>query len=67
MRIIVKRDQDSAEIAIDTKDCRYPYAIRDAISLALREEGYMDDTINEVFGIMPDCAKSPSEEHEADK
>ena len=53
MKIIVKRKNDerhSPIVTIDTKTCHYPYAIRDALELALELDGYDKGTINEVFG-----------------
>jgi len=56
MKIIIKKNDQTAEFTIDTKDCHYPYAVRDAIELALELDGYTEETIKEVFGIMPDRA-----------
>ena len=56
MKIIIERDQSETEtpiVTIDTKTCYYPYAIRDAIELALEIDGYSKETINEVFGRTP--------------
>lgn len=59
MKIIVdKNTPDSRQFAtveIDTKHCYYPYAIRDAIQLALELDGFSKETINEVFYQMPDA------------
>jgi hypothetical protein len=55
--IIDNTDFDSTQrplVTIDTHTCTYPYAIRNAIELALQLDGYSKETINEVFGIMPD-------------
>lgn len=41
-------------VTIDTDACTYPYAIRDAIKLALELDGYSLETINEVLGITQD-------------
>tara|TARA_X000001382_G_C3176557_1_gene181139 strand:+ start:326 stop:766 length:441 start_codon:yes stop_codon:yes gene_type:complete len=57
MKIIIERNQSEIQtpiVTIDTKTCHYPYAIRGAIELALEIDGYSKETINEVFGIMPD-------------
>jgi hypothetical protein len=57
MKIVIepnKNERQTPEVIIDTKTCYYPYAIRDAIELALELDGYDKATINEVFGIMPD-------------
>lgn len=52
MKIIIERNQSESQtpiVTIDTKTCHYPYAIRDAIELALELDGYSKETINEVF------------------
>jgi len=57
MKIIIERNQSERQtpiVTIDTKTCDYPYAIRDAMKLALELDGYTKETINEVFGIYPD-------------
>ena len=58
MRIIIdNRDFDSTQrplVTIDTHTCIYPYAIRNAIELALKLDGHDEATIKEIFGIMPD-------------
>ena len=57
MKIIIERNQSESQtpiVTIDTKTCHYPYAIRNAIELALEIDGYSKETIREVFGIMPD-------------
>jgi len=58
MKIIIDRNfeetSQSPIITIDTKTCYYPNAIRQAIQFALEMEGHSKETINEVFGIMPD-------------
>ena len=59
MKIIIKRDEQTAKHTIDTKNCHYPYAIRNAIELALELDGYTKETIREVFGIMPDAIPEP--------
>jgi len=64
MIIIMKGSSESQTpiVTIDTKTCHYPYAIRDAIKLALEIDGYSKETINEVFGIMSDVeCKAESE------
>ena len=59
MRIIIdNRDFDSTQrplVTIDTHTCTYPYAIRNAIKLALELDGYTKETINEVLGITQDA------------
>lgn len=59
MKIIIKRNEQTAKHIIDTKNCHYPYAIRNAIELALELDGYTKETIKEVFGIMPDTSNEP--------
>ena len=57
MKIIIERNQSDSQtpiVTINTETCHYPYAIRNAIQLALEIDGYSKETINEVFGIMPD-------------
>jgi hypothetical protein len=53
MKIIIDRNtpdsRQSAVVEIDTKYCYYPYAIREAIELALKIDGYDERTIDEVF------------------
>lgn len=36
-------------VTIDTKTCHYPYAIADALELALKLDGYDESTIKQVF------------------
>ena len=56
------KESQTPIVTIDTKTCHYPYAIRNAIELALEIDGYTKETINEVFGIMPDVeCKAESE------
>lgn len=53
MKIIIDRNtpdsRQSAVVEIDTKYCHYPYAIREAIELALKLDGYDERTIDDVF------------------
>jgi len=53
MKIIIDRNtpdsRQSAVVEIDMKHCYYPYAIREAIELALKLDGYDERTIDEVF------------------
>jgi hypothetical protein len=60
MRIIIER-KEQAEVIIDTENCVYPWAFRNAIEEALRIEGFEQSMINEIFGIMTD-AVSPEEQ-----
>lgn len=57
MIIKVIRERAGNEITIDTAKCQYPWALREAIELALSLDGYSQDMINEVFGIMPDVVE----------
>jgi|GEM_PF-1149151 len=59
MKIIINRKEESQtpKVTINTKDCHYPYAIRHAIETALELDGHDEDTIKEIFGIMPDTVK----------
>ena len=54
MKIIIDRNSQRPIVTIDTKNSYYPYAIRDAMKLALELDGHSKETINEVFGIYPD-------------
>ena len=57
MKIIIERNQSESQtpiVTIDTKTCHYPYAIKNAIELAMEIDGYSKETINEVFGRMPE-------------
>ena len=77
MKIIIDRNtpdsRQSAVVEIDTKHCYYPYAIREAIELALKLDGYDERTIDDVFcrervdakqekGCV-DCIEPKSDEH----
>jgi len=55
MKIIIESTQESQTpiVIIDTKNCHYPYAIRDSIKLALEIEGHSKEIIEEVFNIYP--------------
>ena len=60
MKIIVKRNEQEAEVTIDLKDVYHPYAIRDAIQLALEIDGFTEEIIAEVFNQMPDAKCEPT-------
>lgn len=69
MKITVERNEDEMQlpcVTIDTAKCKYPHAIRNALSLALELDGYDTNTINEVFNQMPD-AKCSTEELNLDE
>ena len=57
MKIVIKRNEQQPEVTFDLKDVHYPYAIRDAIQLALEIDGFTKETIAEVFNQMPDVKK----------
>ncbi|MCK9319403.1 hypothetical protein [Methanoculleus sp.] len=67
MKIIIDRnslsERQSAVVTVDTKHCHYPYAIREAIELAMELDGYTKETIDEVFGrrMAKTCVKSDEE------
>lgn len=56
MKIVIDKKDESQtpKVIIDTKKCYYPYAIKNAIELALELDGHDKDTIAEIFGRMPD-------------
>lgn len=65
MKITINRTNEERQMAIitiDTKSCNYPYAIREALELALKLDGYSNDTIDEVFAINQDCKKEVTNE-----
>ena len=62
LKIVVRRNEQQPEITIDLKGVHYPYAIRDAIQLALEIEGFTKETILEVFNQMPDTKCEPSKD-----
>jgi len=65
MIITINRTNEERQIAIvtiDTKSCNYPYAIREALELALKLDGYSNDTIDEVFERNQDCKKKVTNE-----
>jgi hypothetical protein len=65
MRIIIDRTNEERQtpiVTIDTKSCNYPNAIREALELALKLDGYTDNTIDEVFGRNQDSKKEVTNE-----
>jgi hypothetical protein len=65
MKITINRtneERQTAIVTIDTKSCNYPYAIREALELALKLDGYSNDTIDEVFQRNQDCKKQVTNE-----
>jgi hypothetical protein len=69
MKIIINRKGESQtpKVTIDLKTCHYPYAIRNAIELALELDGYTQSTIKEVFNQMTDVKCEPSPDLERQK
>lgn len=61
MKIIIKRNEQTPEITIDLKDVNYTYAIIDALRLAMKIDGFTQETINDVFNLGKDV-KSQAEE-----
>ena len=57
MKIVIKRNNQLAQHTIDTKDCRYTYAIREAFRLAMELDGFSEEAIKQVFnkGIGAEC------------
>jgi hypothetical protein len=73
MKITINRNssdnRQSPIVTIDTTPCTYPYAIREAIELALSLDGYTQETINEVFYRIQDntLCKENTEDDRGDK
>lgn len=65
MKIIIDNNtsdsRQSAIVEIDTKHCQYPYAIREALELALKLDGYSQETISAVFNSEFEDAKKIAE------
>lgn len=57
-------ERQSPVVTIDTSTCHHPYAIRDALKLALELDGYDKDTINDVLGLQEDVKVAPRKEPE---
>jgi hypothetical protein len=55
-------ERQSPTVKIDTKNCHYPYAIRNALKLALELDGYDKGTINDTLGLQEDVKVAPEEE-----
>lgn len=65
MKIIIDKGNQESQtpiITIDTKNCYYPYAIRNSLEIALQMDGFDKETINEIFGIMPDTKLCSNEQ-----
>jgi len=63
MKLIIERNQNerqSANVTIDTKGLIYPYAIREALELALELDGHTKQDIAEVFNQGMDAKCEPS-------
>jgi len=71
MKIIINNNhnddsRESAIVEINTKHCNYPYSIRESLELALKLDGYTQETINKVFNQEnEDAKKCVSEEFQA--
>ena len=58
--------RESAIVEINTKHCHYPYSIRESLELALKLDGYSQETISKVFNQEnEDAKKIVSEEFQA--
>jgi len=70
MKIIINNNhnddsRESAIVEINTKHCNYPYSIRESLELALKLDGYTQETINKVFNQEnEDAKKNVSEEYQ---
>ena len=65
MKIIINGnngERQAAVLTIDTETCQYPNAIRDALELALKHDGYPEEIINEVFNLQPVRMPAPCED-----
>jgi hypothetical protein len=65
MKITIDRTNEERQtpiVTIDTKSCKYPNAIREALELALKLDGYTDNTIDEVFERNQDSKKEATNE-----
>jgi hypothetical protein len=49
MKIVIKRAEQNPTVTIDLKGVHYPYAVRNAIQLALEVDGFTEDDIAEIF------------------
>lgn len=64
MKITIERNDNEIQrpvVTINTETCHYPYAIRNALKLALELDGHDENTVSEVFGMMPDAKVCPEE------
>jgi hypothetical protein len=52
-------ERQKPNVTIDTKTCSYPYAIIEALELALRLDGYDESTIKQVFNRQTDMICEP--------
>jgi len=67
MKIIIKRKDDTAEYTIDTRDCTYLYAIKEAFRTAMILEGFTDSMADDVLGeSMDSCNKKNDEAFDDD-
>ena len=49
MKIIIKRNSQSPEYTVDTKDCKYETEVREALRTALELDGHPKGFIDIVF------------------
>jgi hypothetical protein len=64
MKIIIernKRESQGANVTLDTEGLIYPYAIREALELALELDGHSKQAIAKVFNRGTDAKREPSE------
>jgi hypothetical protein len=67
MKIIIERskyEHQGANVTIDTEGLIYPYAIREALELALEIDGHSKQAIAEVFGQMTDAPCEPTPKYQ---
>jgi len=75
MIITIKRkdgDKQTPTVTIDTKTCYHPYAIREALELSLKLDGYDESTIKQVFNLhddikVPDISEFDSSEFDSSR
>ncbi len=62
MKITIKDAYKGITYEVDLSEVQYPWQIREGIRRALSLNGFGEDIIDEVFGIMPDEENSPKNE-----
>ena len=55
----MKGERQQPTVTIDTETCHYPYAVAEALQLALRLDGYDESTIKAVFNKQNDAQCQP--------